>query len=75
MRKKSQEAPKTTGDIILIIQKLRIGSLEYHKLKSTNEYIKNMLKGTKIIAINTIKRVIMIPFTSRAIFSDAFTYF
>ena len=75
MRKKSQEAPKTIGDIILIIQKLRIGSLEYHNLKSTKEYIKKILKGTRIVAINTIKRVIMIPLTSRAIILDFLTYF
>jgi len=53
----------TIGLKILIIQKFKFGSFEYHKSKSTMENIKKMLNGTKIVASKTIKREKIIPFT------------
>ena len=43
--------------------KFKVASLEYHKLKSTNENIKKILKGTKKIASKTTKRGTIIPLT------------
>ena len=43
--------------------KFKLASLEYHKLNSTNENIKKILNGPKIIESKTIKRGIKIPLT------------
>jgi hypothetical protein len=61
--KNNQEMLNTIGLKILIIQKFKFGSFEYHKSKSTKENIKKMLIGTKIAASKTIKREKITPFT------------
>jgi len=46
-----------------IIQNLRTGSLEYHKLKSTTEKITKIVIGIKIMLNSTINRVSITPLT------------
>ncbi|MEJ2277644.1 MAG: hypothetical protein P8Y70_07830 [Candidatus Lokiarchaeota archaeon] len=64
IRKNNHETLNMVGVAILIIQKVRIGSLEYHNPKLTNIKIKNMIIGTKIVEIKIIKREASTPFIS-----------
>jgi hypothetical protein len=63
-KKNNQEILKILGHAIFIIQKFKMGSLEYHKLKSTNIKIKKIVMGTMIIEAKTINRDASIPLIS-----------
>ena len=59
-------------------KKFKLASVEYHKLKSTNEKIMKIVNGTKIIASKTTKRGIINPlkvFDIDHIHISAFNYY
>jgi len=75
IRKKNQETLNTKGHKTFIIQKFKVGLLVNHKWKSTKMKIKKIIIGTKIIVINTIKRLNTIPFISFDMISIISLYF
>jgi len=67
--KNNQDTLNTNGHKTRKIQKFNAGSSENHRLNSTTLKITNMIIGIKIIEINTINRLNIIPLTCFGIMS------